>query len=287
MRALLVVLISLVALVRVAAADDVPIVKPPAGWRELPELAQQMSAKANEVTHFGGAKSLATVRVYVPPGELKGPQGQPLVILVVAAVAGEVASDRDLAARVAVDELHATTKRAALSGGSIKEDGWEEKVDPAQKQIDARLVWHDDTAQTRSVSHVVIAATADRMVSVTGECVEATDVPVPKSAGALPAQLVAACKAALETLDPGLDPSQRVALSLAPAGTEPAPRPTVPSKLPSMSDGSRTPLPPMAVPQQERAVDRRPVYVGLGLVVLAALFWWNRRRRSELEGKPK
>jgi hypothetical protein len=50
-----------------------------------------------------------------------------------------------------------------------------------------------------------------------------------------------------------------------------------------MDDGSRTPLPPITVPQEVRTTDRRPVYVGIGLVVLAVVFWWNRRRRAQRE----
>ena len=58
-------------------------------------------------------------------------------------------------------------------------------------------------------------------------------------------------------------------------------------RLPAMNDGARQPLPPLSLSQPKRAIDLRPVYVGLGLVVLAALFWWNRRRRAHLEGKRK
>jgi len=41
----------------------------------------------------------------------------------------------------------------------------------------------------------------------------------------------------------------------------------------------------MTIPQEGRATDRRPVYGGFGLVILAAVFWWNRRRRAQREDK--
>jgi MYXO-CTERM domain-containing protein len=49
-----------------------------------------------------------------------------------------------------------------------------------------------------------------------------------------------------------------------------------------MGDGSRLPMPPIVVRQDtsEPASDKRPLFVGAGVVGLAAAFWWNRRRRE-------
>lgn len=39
----------------------------------------------------------------------------------------------------------------------------------------------------------------------------------------------------------------------------------------------------MVIPQDRPPADRRPVFVGAGLIVLALAFWWNRRRRDRFE----
>jgi hypothetical protein len=55
-------------------------------------------------------------------------------------------------------------------------------------------------------------------------------------------------------------------------------------RLPSrVDDGSRIRLPAIVVAQDPPDVDRRPIYLGAGLIVLAAMFWWNRRRRDRFE----
>ena len=76
----------------------------------------------------------------------------------------------------------------------------------------------------------------------------------------------------------------RIAL---PASTAPVLQPVAeapPSRpAPTMSDGSRVPMPPITVPADKPATDRRAIYVGAGLVVLAALFWRNRRHRDRLD----
>jgi len=50
-----------------------------------------------------------------------------------------------------------------------------------------------------------------------------------------------------------------------------------------LHDGTRVVLPPMAIAQDRPAVDRRPIYIGAGLVVLALVFYWNRRGRDRFE----
>jgi hypothetical protein len=53
-------------------------------------------------------------------------------------------------------------------------------------------------------------------------------------------------------------------------------------QLPTMSDMPRGTLPPIEVTPPAPAPDRRPVFVGAGIVLLAGLFWWNQRRRARL-----
>jgi hypothetical protein len=286
MRAVLV----LVAMVGVAHADAPATIKAPAGWAIDDAQSADLGTKLEGVGHFGydagAVPVLANANVFVAP--------KPGAVLTVELVVASGVTEVDAAARAAIDELHATSQRAAITGSGIREDGWQEKAVPAAKQVEATLAWRDGSAKTRSDARRIVIATQDgHIVSVTGECFASEDAD---------AKLVADCKAALATLDPGIDAGKRVAIGLAPPGTRPAPPAPAAgsaaagsagtatqtgSSAPSMASGPRAPLPPMMLPaaQDVRTVDRRPVYVGIGLVVLAAVFWWNRRRRARLEGK--
>jgi hypothetical protein len=50
-----------------------------------------------------------------------------------------------------------------------------------------------------------------------------------------------------------------------------------------VSSDERVRMPPMTIAPDPRGNDRRTAYVGAGVVVLAAMFWWNRRRRDRFE----
>lgn len=233
-------------------------VQPPPGWHADVAQATQLADKANAVSHYGAETSLADAEVYLPDA--------PGVALFVTAIAAKISTDRDVAARMAVDELHATTQRAALAGSGIVEDGWQERVDAAGKQVEATLQWRDTSANTMTHARLLVVADGEHLIAVTGECVAAD------------AEQMKKCEGALATLDPGITLDKRVVLALAPAGAQRA----LPDRRPaSMSDASRTPMPPMTLPAEKRTrpVDRRPVYVGAGIVLLAAAFWWNQRRK--------
>jgi hypothetical protein len=261
MKALLVVAL----LGGIASAETV---KAPAGWTLDEAQSRALGATLKQVPHFGlAAPALANVDVYVAP--------KPGVVLTVSLVVASAKTELDAAARVAVDELHAASQRAALAGSGISEDGWQEKVDTAAKQIEATLAWRDTGAKASSTARLLVVAEPEHIVSITGECFASDDAD---------AKLVGDCKAALATLDPGIAADKRLPIGLAPTGARPSPPPDPvvgsgrePARL---DDGSRAPLPPMTLPAEKRATDRRPVYVGLGLVGLAAVFWWNRRRRA-------
>lgn len=253
-----------------------PLITPPAGWRLDAEQSNAAAAKANGVSHFGGTKSISTANVYVP--------NESGVALFVTAVAATSSTDRALAARAEVDDFHAASQRAAHAGDTVNES-WAESVDSTRKVIHAELTWIDTPmmggvksgATTKTIANLVIAADGEHLVAVTGECI---------AAYAAPQKLIDACEAALATLDPGIPVDKRVDAVLAPAGTPPPPPPdreAGSNTLSTMTDGSRAVLPPMTVPTEKPAPDRRPVYVGLGIVLLAAAFWWNQRRRAKFE----
>ncbi len=251
----------------VARAEGAPTIQVPSGWQLDTAHSEEQTKRLQSTSHFGldpaAHATMANADVYVP--RERG------VVLSVVLVAASTTEELPAAARAAVDELHAASQRAALAGGGIVEEGWQEKVDTAGKQIEATLAWRDTAAKTSSTARLLVVADATHIQSLTGECFASDDAD---------AALVTACKAALATLNPGIPVEQRVALALAPAGTRPTP-PAGPTREPArMNDGTRAPLPPMALRHEDRATDRRPVYVGIALVVLAAVFYWNRRRHA-------
>jgi len=259
---------------RVAQAGFIEL---PPGFQPDVEQGKQLAAKANAVSHFGGATAVAIVDVYRFPDSPGS--------LIVSTVVGNVTEHREEAVRVAVDSFHAGPTRAQLGTSSkVRIDRWEEAVDPKTKQIFARLDWRDDEAGTDTHSVLAIAADVEKVFALTAECVT--------GAATTKAQ-AATCVEALKTVESPIPADRRVDLSLAPAGSEPPPGPnatgpksTAPRRPAStMSDGSRTPMPPITLQPTEtkRTTDKKPVYVGLGIVVLAALFWWNRRRRERFE----
>jgi hypothetical protein len=80
------------------------------------------------------------------------------------------------------------------------------------------------------------------------------------------------------------DPAQAPAAAPSQAATMSPVAPGTPSlELPRLDDRRRVALPPMVIPQDPPGPDRRPVYIGAGLIVLGAAFWWNRRQRDRFE----
>lgn len=98
-----------------------------------------------------------------------------------------------------------------------------------------------------------------------------------------------AITAALAVAAPAIaDPAEPAAAG-EPAA-EPRPSPSMSAapdmrsrELPRFDDRSKVGLPPLVIPQQPPAADRRPIFIGAGLVVLGLVFWWNRRRRDRFD----
>jgi len=251
---------TLVLLVVLAgAAHAGPMVKPPAGWTGGPDA--ELVRRTGTIAHFGGARGAIEAERYDAP--------KPGVVLYVT----RVAANADAPAAVApleLDNVHPSAESA------LRPTRESQGVDPARRQLVAGVGWRDSTSHVTGDARIVIAATTSRVVAVKGECLAAEDAP--------PA-LVDACAAALETLDPGIDVKDRVELAFE-TGSAAPPAPTTPtasSPQPSLSDGSHVPLPPLVIPQDRPPADRRPVFVGLGIAILAAVFWWNSRRRARYE----
>lgn len=272
-----------------ASAEPTGLVTAPAGWRADPEQASALAQRFAATSHFGGLPAVTAVEVYVAE--------RPGAALFATRATAELPADAAQAAsavRAALEGLRASSRRAALSGGSAEEQSWQERVETSPRQVAATLAWRDPSSHAAETARIVVASDGKRVVAVTGECIS--------SDGAETAA-VAACRRALGSLAPGIAAAQRVELAVAPEGaqepiasaarapaTKPPPQPTA-RPAPTMSSGPGAPvwtderahLPPMAIAQDTSGKDRRTAYLGAGLVVLAAMFWWNRRRRDRFE----
>ena len=263
------VAVKALILLLVAASASAGTLTKPAGWTASD--SKELAVGASEATHFGvhgGPGSKVSAMQIAPPGDTG-------VMLFATRIEMSVPND-PAAIRAELDAFHGAAKRAQLAGTNIVETNWAEHVDDATKQVDAALEYHDTTNKLTMTSRIVIAAEADTLVAVTGECMARDDA----------AQKEATlCKLALTSLDPDPTPKAKHRdIALAPAGTPP-PEDKFANPGPSMSDGSHIPIAPLIVhPDTQPDIDRRPVYIGAGIVLLAGVFWWNmRRKRSEAE----
>jgi hypothetical protein len=239
----------------IGVAHAAPITPPP-GWTLDPSLAAQPTA-----TRFGGAATKVSVYAYRAPA--------PGAVLYVNRAEAEVPqAERDRIATLELEEPRAALRR---QGANAKAEQDAQRFDPTKKQLEAAVTWRDATASVIDSSRTVVAGDATKLVAVTGQCVLAGDAP---------AEVVKACEAALATLDAELPAETRVPLAI--VATVVAEPPTMPSPA-TIDDGGKMTLPPIRVDPPAPTPDRRPVYLGMGLVVLAAIFWWNRKRREKFE----
>jgi len=275
-------LAALVALGRPGLADPTRLVIEPAGWRADPEQASALAQRFAAADHFGGLPSVTTAaEAYLAD--------RPGVALFVTRATATL-PDRAQAAhatRAALDELRASARRTSLTGGAAQERAWAERVEVDARQVTATLSWSDPASHTVEIARVVVASDGTRIVAVTGECLagEAAD-----------STRVAACQACLATLDPGVAAASRIALtaeapapassalSSAPEISAPPPAPEGTPREPArFDDGSKFVMPPTTIPLARPDADRRPMLLGAGILVLALMFWWNRRRRDRFE----
>ncbi len=258
-------------------------ITPPPGWTAAPELAKPPAA-----TRFGGSTTKVTVAAYRAP--VAG-----AVLYVERAEAAVPADRRDAVATAELDELRQAMRR---QGPATTSDLDVQRFSPASKWLEAAVTWRDPSVGLVDQSVIVVAADATQLVAVTAKCVLAIDV--------APAHQQA-CDAALATIDPEIPLVARVPLAIvntpvapaepvadfvtdAPAGSG-ASAPRMGGRLDlgppaRLDDASRVMFPATPVATPNREVDRRPVYVGGGLVILAVLFYLNRRRREKFEREP-
>lgn len=268
--------ITLVALASGAAADPGP-----RGWTLDERDAARLTVKAREQVFFGGAPTTATVQAW------RAPDGR-ASFWITSAQAAVAEAQRDAAASAQLGELADTARR---NGAQI--DATAQRWDEPGKFLEATIAWRNPELGLRQLARTVIVADAAMLFAVTGECVLPLDAP-PATAQA--------CDAALATLQPLVEQvDARVALAIvtpapgapvAPATADtPAapplapgtPAPPTSGDAPRLDAVPRDGIAPMTISSAPRERDRRPVYLGLGIIVLAAVFWWNRRRRDRFE----
>ncbi len=258
-RALAIVL----ALCGTASASVDLLVTAPPKWRLDREKSAAMNLAGQSARHFGNAPSIDVTEAYFP-NEIGA------ALIVTRSSTTGLPDGKDPAIAAAIDELESWDTRNA----PITDATRSRKVLDDGKVLEITVGGRDAGATMRSMFRMIVAADATYVVTVTGLCLDRDDSNPDH---------VALCRAALTTLDTGIPVADRVALSFPGAAVAAVPveaPATVKSTAPSMGDGTKLKLAPIEIPQQSPATDRRPVYIGLGLVVLAAIFYWNRKKRD-------
>ncbi len=235
------------------SAAAAPSVKPPAEWKGGPN--DELMHAAGLESHFGEGHGIIEAEKYDAP--------KPGVVLYVTRVAANTSA---IGSAAAAELEHVKPSNAP-----------DAKVEQtvSDHAIVARVEWRDDKSGVRGITRMVIAATSAKISAVKGECLASTDAP---------AELVTACDHALATLDPDIELTARVEIPAASTSTSTG---TSTSTNSYMSDGSKTPMPPIVIQQESPSTDKRPIVVGAGVVVLAVVFWWNRRRRERFAAEDK
>lgn len=211
------------------------IVTAPAGWTggASRELVEQTGREG----HLGGVHGVVEAERWDAPGGG--------LVLYATRVLATTSSPGDAAAAEVAMLHHPVTGDHVADGLRIVDTAWTE-------------------GDVHGAGRLVLAASADRIVAVSGECYAGAGKPL------------TACTAALSTLDPGVAPQDRIAIPDA-SHVPPAPQLTTPGP-----SATHVTMPPVHV-RQDAQTDYRPVYVGAGLIVIAAIFWWNRKRAANHE----
>ena len=271
------VVVGLVAVAPRAYANTDLLVTAPAKWRLDREKSAQINIASQASQHFGTAPSIDVTEAYFPI-EIGA------ALIVTRSTTTALPGGRDLAIAAAVSELEGWAARSDSPTSPITDRTASRDLLEGGKLIEIQVGGRDGSASTRQKFHMIVAADATKVVTTTGLCLDRDDSN---------ADDIAACRAALATLQTGVAAADRATLVLpaaaAPATPTPAPAPaaTPTTTAPAMSDGTKVKIGPITIPQDEPSSDRRPIYLGLGLVVLAAIFWWNRRQRDRFDDEDR
>jgi hypothetical protein len=272
-RLMLVVL--LVAAPSAAAAAPWPPAAAPAGTAASAEQGARLAGDLEREGHFGGAAldpGATAATVFVGDGAS--------LLAWRVATAGPVA-DPAGSARAELDLVRGASAAAASDGSKTEETAWSEHVVPADRTVEAELAWRHLDLGTTTRTRIVLSATGAGLEVVAGECVLRDDDA---------ASFDAACARFLAGVAPTTAAGDRVALTI--GGAAAAEPPAVGSGGGSGGGPTLTapvgPMPPTTIPvirPPPKKNDLRPLYIAAGLLLLAAVFLWNRTKRKEMEAE--
>ncbi len=255
---------------RAETPEPVGRITPPAGWSVDVGRSTALERSTADEPHFGG------VTVHVSAQHLYAPGGGGLLLVTEIATA-EMPGDAPAAAAA---ELQGVAGGIEALGGSAKVTEWKVAGDAAKRVTEGRLIWTDDSLGTTTTARTLVFAARGHLVRIEAACIIAADH----------AALRAPCEAALATLEPLAPVAERVEL-VVPTVAAPA----TPSEVPAIPRAELSTAGPtigelegempviMTVdPPKKKSTDRRPIYVGAGLLVLAGVYLWNRRKKEQL-----
>lgn len=268
-------------LLGLAADARADIAVAPRGWIHDEAGSEQLTAKAATRAQPGVSRATVVVQAW------RSPDSQGSVWFTRTEV-GAPEAQRNAIATSQLRELTETARRQGTAQIETSAQRW----DAAGRLLESTITWRDPTLGLREIGRTMVTADADRIVSITGECVFAITAPP---------EIEKTCAVSLGTLASTIAPKDRVELAIVdapPAETAPAADPVAasPSEPSAMAPsrpgdaarldaGPRGPL--MTISPAEREPDRRPIYLGAGIVLLALVFWWNRRQRDRFDREDK
>jgi hypothetical protein len=239
----------------------------PTGWTVDDATADRVAAALGQDDLFAGVPIGVDAQAWRSP--------TPGAALVSTQLSTEtLPADPGAAATLALHALRAGAD--ATTGAAVTR--WEVKVDPAGKLHEALLEWRDPSVEITTVARALVFRTGGQLVRIAGECVLGPE------AGAMRA----ACEATLATMAPTATALEPVAVTATPppSPADPAPGGTAlpgagaPPSLKAHDGEIPATLAVRPPPPQKRG--RRPLYLLGGVLVLGAVFWWNRKQRERL-----
>lgn len=248
-----------------AVPEPVGKMTPPVGWKVDEDRSRMLEGRFGREEHFGGAAIDVSVQQLVAPAA-----GALLLV-------SEIATRTLPADPAAAASLELAGVRDGLDalGESAKVVRWDVAAKADERVTEARLEWSDASLGTTTVGRMLLFQTEAHLVRLHAECILGADA----------AALRAPCEAALATLAPLAAVAARVPLTVgAPPAPAPATAPTPALEQPGAQIRERTGDVPVAITVKpaKPKTDRRPIYVGIGLALIAAAYLWNRRTKQAL-----
>lgn len=275
------------------------MILPPSEWQMDANLSADRARALSTYPHFGGLHTLASAEVWVPNNP-----GMVLVVSRVVAtnVTNATEANLDAAVRAATQEFENSVAATLDVRGQAMPPGGRKFVH-ADTATEIRIEIAQVTLGYQA--RLVIARDAQRLESVTTECMWADSEPAGETSDA-----AAACRAALASTNATIVLRKRLPLAMPAAGGSGAevtiagndsanssdnsirqPSASLMSAGPrtSLSDDGKIVFPPMRLAPPAAPFNWQPWLFGLGTVIVLIALWLNNRHRRHLEaldGRP-